>query len=62
MALIRLFSVEADPTTGEWLGEPQQIGTIDEDALRRQVDTDDANWDIFERDGVTCGIRVTWPE
>jgi hypothetical protein len=62
MALIKLFSVEADKATGEWRGEPEQIGTIDEDSLHRQQDTEHDHWDTFEMDGVTAGIRVIWKD
>jgi hypothetical protein len=60
MTLLRLFSVEADRTTREWLGEPAQIGTIEEESLRRQQDTAHDHWGTLQMDGVTSGVRVIW--
>jgi hypothetical protein len=60
MALIRLFSVEADKATGEWIGQPEQIGTIEEESLHRQPDTEHDHWNTFEMDGWTVGVRVIW--
>lgn len=60
MTTIDLFRVQADPATGEWIGEPERVGQIDRAEHDGRADTDAVHYDTFERDGVTCAVQVEW--
>ena len=58
---MRIFRVDADPTTGEWLAETlAEVGEMDRAAFLAQPDTADVHYDTFEREDETCGIEVHW--
>ena len=40
MTTIDLFRVQADPATGEWIGEPERVGQIDRAEHDGRADTD----------------------
>ena len=60
MTTIDLFRVQADPATGEWIGEPERVGQIDRAEHDSRTDTDAVHHDTFERDGATCAVEVEW--
>jgi len=66
MTTLRLFTVQADRETGEWIGQAEQIGAVDRLEWLATKDTDEKHFDIFERfseahpDGETCAVLVTW--
>ena len=58
--MTKLFNVDADAETGEWLGHAKEIGTVDLAEFHRRVDTGDEHFDTFEHDGETCAVIVHW--
>lgn len=58
---LRLFTVDADAETGEWLPETlTEVGDIDRAEHIAKLDTDAEHYDIFEQDDETCAIIVRW--
>ncbi len=66
---IKIYEVQADRETGEWLHEPKDTGAVtDWDDWLKLQDTDAEHFDTYEvpvTDGETDGeetraIRVTW--
>lgn len=60
---MKLFKVDADPTTGGWIGQPLEVGTVDKAGWDKMADTHHTHYDTFERfDGETCALEMTWVE
>ena len=58
---MRLFAVQADPDTGEWIaGTMHEIGEIDRATHDARQDTDEVHYDTSDRDGETCAVEVHW--
>jgi hypothetical protein len=58
---MRLFTVQADPTTGEWIADTlAEIGTIARAEHLSRTDTDEMHFDTFEHDDETCAVEVHW--
>jgi hypothetical protein len=57
---LRLFTVRADATTGEWLDSAEEIGSVEQAAHFAKVDTDDVHFDTFENGDETCAVEVTF--
>jgi hypothetical protein len=58
---MRLFTVQADPETGEWIADTlTEVGQIDRAAHGAREDTDAVHYDTFERDDETCAVEVHW--
>jgi hypothetical protein len=54
-------TVTADPVTGEWLEAPIFTGAVVSCAdWAKNVDTEAAHYDTYERDGKTRAIIVRW--
>lgn len=56
------FTVIADPTTGEWLTEPEYQGEVSFNEFESRPDTHEKLHDTFEREGETCAVTVIWTE
>lgn len=54
------YFVNADSNTGEWLGQANRNGVVDDETWSRMTDSDCVNFDVFERDGVTCAVTVNF--
>lgn len=49
MTMIKLYTVNADYSTGEWLGEAEDAGKmVDWNAHLAQPDTDESHFDTYE--------------
>jgi hypothetical protein len=60
---MRLFTVTADATTGEWDARTLvEVGTVDRAEHLARADTDTEHFDTFEHDGETCAVIVRWAE
>ena len=68
---IRQYRVEADANTGEWLGEPEYAGMVDEASWSSKDDTEARHFDTYEvqikdgqgfptLDSETRAIEVIW--
>lgn len=62
MSKVEQYTVKADLTTGEWIGEPEFVGVVDLTAWHAMQDTDTAHYDTYEHEGVTRAIKVVWTE
>lgn len=65
MAILRLFTVQADAETGEWISSTlTEVGMIAAAEHRARRDTDAVHFDTFEMpDGdhtETCAVEVHW--
>lgn len=56
------FTVNADRNTGEWLGEPKFVASVQRIEWNAKQDTDAAHFDTYEQAGVTRAIEVIWVE
>ena len=55
------FRVKADRQTGAWLdGTMLYIGDTPAAVHDKRQDTSRTHYDTFERDGVTCAVKVVW--
>ena len=68
---IKQYHVEADANTGEWIGEPEYVGMIDESSWSSANDTEARHFDTYEvqimdeqgfptLDTETRAIEVVW--
>jgi hypothetical protein len=60
MTQVRMFTVDVDAATGEWIGQPKEIGQTTWALFNAQPDTDDRYYDRFQHAGDTCAIIVNW--
>jgi hypothetical protein len=58
--VIPLLHVCADPDTGEWLHDPEQVGEVDEGEFLARIDTDKHHYDSFEHEGIAYAIIIEW--
>ena len=52
------YQVAADRNTGEWLGEPEHVGTVEINEWREKQDTDTTHFDTYEHPGGTIGTET----
>ena len=63
---VQQYTVQADRATGEWIGEPRLIGTVDLGEWNQCQDTETAHFDTYEvraDDGVgtiTRAVEIIW--
>jgi hypothetical protein len=58
--MIPLFHVCADPDTGQWLTDLQQVGEVDQAKFLKHINTEKHHYDTFEHQGVTSAIIIEW--
>lgn len=64
MTQIKQYTVEADRATGEWIGEPEYVGTVSRDIWNAKQDTDALHFDTYEAgdplQSETRAIEIRW--
>ena len=63
--MLKLFTVQADAETGEWVAATlEQVGEIDRAAHLAKADTDAVHYDTFFFNDAatteTCAVEVHW--
>lgn len=59
--MLKHYVVDADPKTGEWLGEPEETGAeVQATEWAKKQDTSDEHYDQYEHNGETRAITLRW--
>ena len=58
--VIPLYSVTADPVTGEWLDEPKYLDFVPAEGWHQRTDTPTQACETYEHDGQTRALLINW--
>jgi DNA-binding IclR family transcriptional regulator len=58
--VLPLYTVNADPKTGDWLDEPQYLDHTPADGWSKQTDEYGNTCDTYEHNGQTRAVLITW--
>ena len=54
------YTVSADASTGEWVGDAEFVGYVDVEEWNGKSDGEESHYDTYEEDGETRAVEVVW--
>lgn len=59
--LMKLYEVDADPKTGDWISDPMSVGQfVSSLEWNKQENTSSEHFSVFVVDGATHALIINW--